>query len=225
MRLSHDLSMGIDGGLCQAHMMRFVQEEQKSIEPAFGRWVKGRRAELRLSQADLAAAVSRHGIVIDASAISRIESGDRSVRLAEANAIASALGEVLLSGALAQHLSEGAIISDGIVRLADQVLELADTAERRALELRQLEAQRAEVEAEFAVVSSRLLDQLHDLDALDEDSVNYLIGRIGRLASNDRTRALFDRAVASSRSRLAPSFVRQWEAQEGAARGEYQAEA
>lgn len=59
------------------------------VEQDFGKWVRARRKAKRMSQADLG---KRSGLALDASAISRIESGTRSVRLSEAVAIKQVFG-------------------------------------------------------------------------------------------------------------------------------------
>ncbi|RKS84819.1 helix-turn-helix protein [Microbacterium sp. AG790] len=64
-------------------------------EPAFGKWVRERRQSLALSQSDLVQRLASRGLLVDASAISRIESGARSVRLGEAIGIADALDSPL----------------------------------------------------------------------------------------------------------------------------------
>jgi len=61
----------------------------------FGQAVATHRSALRMSQKDLAAALSQAGMKVDAPAVSRIEKGQRAVRLAEALKIASVLGRNL----------------------------------------------------------------------------------------------------------------------------------
>lgn len=58
--------------------------------------VKQRREELKLSQRDFATRLKNAGMIADAPAISRIENGTRSLRLAEAVTIAAALDAQLV---------------------------------------------------------------------------------------------------------------------------------
>ncbi|WP_165808073.1 helix-turn-helix transcriptional regulator [Microbacterium sp. TPD7012] len=58
----------------------------------FGQAVASHRATQRMSQKDLAAALTQAGMKVDAPAVSRIEKGQRAVRLAEALKIADVLG-------------------------------------------------------------------------------------------------------------------------------------
>lgn len=74
-----------------------------SVDAEFGKAVARLRTQRAMSQRDLAEALTARGMRVDASAISRIENGSRSVRLAEALTIAGALNEelsALVGGAL-----------------------------------------------------------------------------------------------------------------------------
>lgn len=70
--------------------MRIVQDEGQQPEAVFSRWVRDLRDQQGLSQAALGSEVG-----LDPTAITRIERGQRSVRLNEAVAIANALGHTL----------------------------------------------------------------------------------------------------------------------------------
>ncbi|MCR2784077.1 MULTISPECIES: helix-turn-helix transcriptional regulator [unclassified Microbacterium] len=80
-----------------------------NIDESFGSSVAKARSLLGMSQKELASALAERGMKVDASAVSRIEKGQRSVRLAEANVIAGALGRDLgdlleASGTLQERL-------------------------------------------------------------------------------------------------------------------------
>ena len=62
------------------------------IDAAFGQNLRTRRLVYGISQREMGTLLRRAGLLIDASAVSRIESGERSVRLSEAVLIADALG-------------------------------------------------------------------------------------------------------------------------------------
>lgn len=68
------------------------QQPNATVDARFGRAVSSARQARRLSQRDLAALLTGAGMPVDASAVSRIEAGTRSVRLREAETIAQALG-------------------------------------------------------------------------------------------------------------------------------------
>ena len=70
-----------------------MQQEKTSRTPEehFGNGVAMMRSLAKLSQRDLAEKLTAKGMPVDASAVSRIEKGTRSVRLVEALAIAEAL--------------------------------------------------------------------------------------------------------------------------------------
>ena len=71
--------------------MGIMQTHDESAEAKFGSLVRERRDEMQMSQTELARRASEQGISLDASAISRIESGARSVRINEAVALAAIL--------------------------------------------------------------------------------------------------------------------------------------
>lgn len=64
-------------------------------EERFGEAVQSARTQQRISQRKFAELLTERGMPVDASAVSRIESGVRSVRLVEAMAIAEVLGTSL----------------------------------------------------------------------------------------------------------------------------------
>lgn len=92
----------------------------EDIEPEFGRWVRDQRKQQSVSQGELA---SRCGDLLDASAISRIESGKRSVRLSEAVAIAQALDSPFLSAQFTERV-------DPVRRLVSDALAAGQEAQR-----------------------------------------------------------------------------------------------
>ena len=69
-----------------------MQSNDKPIELRFGEAVSEGRRVQRVSQKQLAELLTRGGLPLDASAISRIEKGTRAIRLSEAVAIADVLG-------------------------------------------------------------------------------------------------------------------------------------
>jgi len=69
-----------------------MQSNDTPIENRFGEEVLESRRLQRLSQKDLAELLRQRGLVLDASAISRIEKGARAIRLSEAAVIADVLG-------------------------------------------------------------------------------------------------------------------------------------
>lgn len=64
-------------------------------EDAFAEWLKATRTHRKMSQADLAAALSLRGITAHATTIAKIEAGDRAVRLDEAVELCTVLGGAL----------------------------------------------------------------------------------------------------------------------------------
>jgi transcriptional regulator with XRE-family HTH domain len=69
-----------------------VHRNEKSVEERFGAEVAQRRQVMGLSQKALADRLSDYGLRVDASAISRVETGTRALRISEALVIAQALG-------------------------------------------------------------------------------------------------------------------------------------
>ena len=69
-----------------------MQFNEMPIENRFGEAVIEERRIQRISQKVLAGVLSERGLVLDASAISRIEKGTRAIRLSEAAMIADVLG-------------------------------------------------------------------------------------------------------------------------------------
>ena len=69
-----------------------MQPNETPIEKRFGETVLEERRVNRISQKVLAGALSARGLMLDASAISRIEKGTRAIRLSEAAIIADVLG-------------------------------------------------------------------------------------------------------------------------------------
>jgi transcriptional regulator with XRE-family HTH domain len=76
-----------------SHMQQLTQPKKpgRSIEEIVGEQIAAMRTMRELTQRDLASALTQAGMPVDASAVSRIEKGTRSVRLSEATVIASVL--------------------------------------------------------------------------------------------------------------------------------------
>ncbi|MCW2165777.1 helix-turn-helix protein [Microbacterium hydrothermale] len=91
----------------------------EDIEPEFGRWVRDQRRSKQISQGELAQLSG----VVDASALSRIESGKRSVRLSEAVALAQALDSPFLSAQFTERV-------DPVRRLTSDVLDACVASDR-----------------------------------------------------------------------------------------------
>ncbi len=70
--------------------LRFVQADE--VADAFASGVREARAARGWTQVDLARHLAETGVLLDATAITRLERGDRGVRIGEAFAIAQALG-------------------------------------------------------------------------------------------------------------------------------------
>ncbi len=98
----------------------------EDIEPEFGRWVRDKRREKGISQGELA---HLSGGLVDASALSRIESGKRSVRLSEAVALAKALETPLLSPQFTERV-------DPVRVLVTDVLNAYQEADRAEAHMR-----------------------------------------------------------------------------------------
>ena len=64
-------------------------------EDAFAEWLKATRTHRKMSQADLAKALSERGITAHATTIAKIEAGDRAVRLDEAVELCAVLDGAL----------------------------------------------------------------------------------------------------------------------------------
>jgi transcriptional regulator with XRE-family HTH domain len=137
----------------QPHIVRFVQEQSGGIEPAFGRWAKDMRKRAQRSQSDVSEDLAARGVMLDASAISRIESGERSVRLSEAVAIAAVLGVPLLAEPVAARLEDRVSVEERLHDLADRAGVLRRRSER-------IDMERASVHYELESV----LEQIRSLE-------------------------------------------------------------
>ncbi|WAC65753.1 helix-turn-helix transcriptional regulator [Agrococcus sp. SL85] len=103
----------------------------------FGAAVAAARSDLGLSQRALAARLVDDGLQIDASGLSRLESGGRTPRLDEAVALANALG-TQLSSMLAPGVKLGTQVSRAASRLEamrDQLIDQMEEYNRLRLEL------------------------------------------------------------------------------------------
>ena len=140
----------------QAHKLWNVQKSHdslKKIEAEFGRWLRDMREERQLTQAQLASAVH-----LDASAISRIEKGERSIRLAEAVALARAVDVEILPQSLRSRIEPPEIeqFAAELLRMKDLAADLG--AQARIKQMQWEEAQAA-VEA-YAESMTSLRQQL-----------------------------------------------------------------
>ena len=108
----------------------------------FGQAVASNRAALRMSQRDLANALTQAGMKVDAPAVSRIEKGQRAVRLAEALKIASVLGRSLadlvgpemsikerIGAAFSNVEWRGTQLAGSAARFTEEILNTADLLE------------------------------------------------------------------------------------------------
>lgn len=105
-----------------------------TIDESFGASVTKARSLRGMSQKDLASALTERGMKVDASAVSRIEKGTRSVRLAEAQLISAALGREL-----SEMISDLGTLQERIFTAYDQIewrgTDLADAATKFAQSL------------------------------------------------------------------------------------------
>lgn len=110
-------------------------------ERIFGRRLREERERCGLGQADLAALITKAGVPVIGSAISKTESGRRLVRLNEAVAIAAVLGVPLIAMITdtTEREREIARLRAESSRLADE----SDDALRRAVQYRNLAAELA----------------------------------------------------------------------------------
>lgn len=74
------------------HYCVIVHRNDRSVEERFGAEVAERRQVMGLSQKALADRLAEYGLKVDASAISRVETGTRALRISEAIVIAQVLG-------------------------------------------------------------------------------------------------------------------------------------
>ncbi len=123
----------------------------ESLKAVFARRLRQERVAARVSQAELARRISeRLGIVVDGSAITRIENQGRSFKLEEAVAAAQALGVPL------------AVLVSGKSPTEARVDEL-----RRGLELQQNRA--AAAEAEFRQAQAAMVAIEQEIDQIEAD--------------------------------------------------------
>lgn len=118
-----------------------------------------------MSQGELA---QLSGGVVDASALSRIESGKRSVRLSEAVALAQALGSSFLSAQFTERV-------DPVRRLTSDVLNAC------------LETDRAHV---YSLAAADDLSRAVDLEQVALDRLEQLIPTMGELTTEMQMLAL-----------------------------------
>jgi len=104
----------------------------REIEAAFGKWIRDTRSASGVTQSQLADVVG-----LDASAISRLEGGTRSIRLSEAVIVARALGVEILPEPLRARLEP--TDDERLLRELDRARDVyaAARAERAALEMRE----------------------------------------------------------------------------------------
>ena len=68
-----------------------AEQQSAGINERLGEWVRSRRKELGLTQAELADRMRERGVTIDATGITRIEKGTRTLRIDEAQTLAQSL--------------------------------------------------------------------------------------------------------------------------------------
>lgn len=132
-----------------------MSDPTQSAETVFAQRMREQRTTVGISQAQLAQRLRERGVRLDQSALARIESGDRSVRLGEAVAVADALSATV----------------SGLLRPADRLYEQVDEAERAHTDaVRALEHWNAQVKARQAA-----LDYLRErLDETEQSFKDYL---------------------------------------------------
>lgn len=95
-----------------------------NLDQRFGASMKALRIERGWSQRDLASQLINKRMPVDASAVSRMESGARSLRLSEAGLVAEALG-VTVSDMLSDGVEQAAMninsVIDGAIRSLEQM--------------------------------------------------------------------------------------------------------
>lgn len=182
--------------LCQAHTVCFVQTYEE-IESEFGRWVRDQRKEARISQAELAA---RSGLPIDASAISRIESGDRSVRLSEAVAIAGALDQQILPSGLLDR-------ADPVRRLVEETIFAVEEMDRADLAYVVSADRLHAAMAAGSETMERLEKVVSDFDALEHSLQKWVLLKIeGFRRRGGQWRELYERALSAANPQVRESL-------------------
>jgi transcriptional regulator with XRE-family HTH domain len=151
-----------------------MQDKQPPAPSTFGQNVRGARERVKWTQQQLSDRMSRYGVKLDTSAITRIENGSREPRLKEAQGIAAALG-VELSDLVSDAPSKLQIdkLWDDLDRahfgLVDTVYEfgVARRALTRALD--EMEAEQIEVENVGVMRDQAKLRAIRDWQAIRSD--------------------------------------------------------
>lgn len=154
---------------------------QIDIDAQFGEAVRARRVEKGVSQKWVAEQMAEAGITTDGPSISRLEKGNRTVRLAEAVVLADVLDMSL----------EDLVFEANPRRALESLRYSANSAMRRVETYSGVWAEALlEVKA-FIARRPELISVLHDpegepLDAAD-NYLNWVLKRVERLAQESRT--------------------------------------
>lgn len=137
------------------------------VEETFGQSVRERRLELGWSQRELAERVSKFGLSLDPTAVTRIEKGQRAVRLGEASMIARELKlplSVMITGRTITDLKEtlSKLQTDAVraQRYIEEVHVEMNKVHRRIQQLEKKDAAESEREAEERQRLDKIRDEL-----------------------------------------------------------------
>lgn len=197
-----------DEHLEDADQLEFNFGDVQEVESEFGESVKRTRTRMGLSQRAFAQRLTDAGLVLDASAISRIEQGKRAVRLGEAAVIANALDvdlDDLVYGGLVPERQLQSYRRDANQHMSDA---------RRSL-FQMLEAFRETDDflAEYPDLVSELADETSSAPESVEEYLDWVADRMNGLSERDVThgawRGIFedDQTRAAQLGRLLASIV------------------
>ena len=146
-----------------------MQTFHGSYAAAFGTSVRLRRQQIGMTQVDLSGELTRLGLRMEPTTVTRLETGKRPVRLEEAVAIAQVLGvglaellpEVTVAGACEQVWWERARVQSAVERFDQVQQKLRELVERVGTAGLEKEVQEAlDYTVETAVGEARELRQL-----------------------------------------------------------------
>lgn len=129
----------------------------KWSDTAFGKRIKSQRENRKLSQAQMARILSNRGVPIHATAIAKIESGDRSVRINEAAAFAD-LFETTVDALLGRIGPDRSSLEFALVVLSDYASDAARQIAQSERVVSDIEDQLESVEENFQLPT---INQLH----------------------------------------------------------------
>lgn len=161
----------------------------QSIEEVVGGSIAAMRGMRDLTQRDFAAKLTEAGMPVDASAVSRIEKGTRSVRLAEAVVIASVLDVDL------GFLMRGILTPEQELKEARRFIDISrQAAVEPVLDfIRSLVEARRLLEANPALLAT-LGENPEDVPTSPSDYIPWVAARIEKLAITDYVEAAPDEA-------------------------------